>query len=480
MKRNENQATDPAELRRILLERWCALCGQLELSGEIKTVGEELLATYSQPNRHYHNLQHLTDCFEMLEDVVGRATNPLAIEAAIFFHDAVYEMGTSDNEERSATLACNKLAQLGASDLFAKRVAALVIATKHNQAIDDEEDARLLCDIDLSILAQPTPRYTAYAEAIYRETGANRSAFVTGRSAFLESMLKRPTIFQTTGFRERHEETARTNMQREWDRLQAEAEGIRAAGNAYETLRTIITAQPHPLLFVTISGAHLYGFPSQDSDYDLRGVHILSLNNVIGLHQPQETIEVSDDKAGLELDLVTHDVRKFFALLLKRNGYVLEQLYSPLVLHTTPEHQELKEIMRANITKHHAHHYLGFARKQRELFQKEQRIKPLLYTYRVLLTGIHRMRTGEVEANIVKLNETFKLPYLDDLVTEKVQGTEKGLIEDADLAFHQNEYERLVSELEMAHDSSVLPEMPRAHDALNALLIRLRMEHDEA
>ena len=104
--------------------------------------------------------------------------------------------------------------------------------------------------------------------------------------------------------------------------------------------------------------------------------------------------------------------------MLKKNGYVLEQLYSPLVVHTTPEHEELKAIGRGCVTRHHAHHYLGFAETQWKLFEKEtpRRVKPLLYVYRVLLTGIHLMRTGEVEANLLRLNETFRLPYVDDLI----------------------------------------------------------------
>ena len=81
-----------------------------------------------------------------------------------------------------------------------------------------------------------------------------------------------------------------------------------------------IAVQPYPLLFATISGAHLYGFPSPDSDYDLRGVHILPVREVIGLEAGRETIEVSEIRDGLEIDLVTHDVRKFFGLMLKKNG----------------------------------------------------------------------------------------------------------------------------------------------------------------
>src|SRR5690349_11249413 len=86
---------------------------------------------------------------------------------------------------------------------------------------------------------------------------------------------------------------------------------------------------PYPLLFATISGAHLYGFPSPDSDYDLRGAHILPLADVVGLKTGRETVEKSGIHDGLEIDLVTHDVHKFFGLVLKKNGYVLEQIFSP-------------------------------------------------------------------------------------------------------------------------------------------------------
>ena len=97
-----------------------------------------------------------------------------------------------------------------------------------------------------------------------------------------------------------------------------------------------VSNHPYPLIFATVSGAHLYGFASPDSDWDLRGVHVLPADEVLGLFDPQETIEQEQKQEGVELDLVTHDARKFFTLLLKRNGYVLEQVYSPLVVHTSP------------------------------------------------------------------------------------------------------------------------------------------------
>jgi hypothetical protein len=242
-------------------------------------------------------------------------------------------------------------------------------------------------------------------------------------------------------------------------------------------LQKHIDGHPFPLLFATISGAHLYGFASPDSDFDLRGVHLLPLEQVIGLKTGPETIQKSGIHDGLEIDLVTHDARKFFGLVLKKNGYVTEQVLSPLVLHTTPEHEELKAIAVDCLTRHHAHHYLGFAETQWKLFQKDNppRVKPLLYVYRVLLTGIHLMRTGVVEANLVRLNEWGKLPYIPELIERKQTGSEKERLPQVDLDFHQREYDRLRGELRQSFESSCLPEVPRGAEALHALLVRLRL-----
>jgi len=244
-------------------------------------------------------------------------------------------------------------------------------------------------------------------------------------------------------------------------------------------LQTIIAEQPYPLLAMTLSGAHLYGFPSPDSDYDLRGVYILPAREMLGLYEGRESITSMSMRLGLEIDLVMHDVKKFFLLLAnKKSGLVLEQIYSPLLLYAMPEHEELKQIALRFISRHHYHHYYGFAASQWKLFNKEQphRVKPLLYIYRVLLTGIHLMRTGEVEANLVHLNELFKLPCIPDLIACKLAGPEQSVLKDADLSFHQHEYERLQSELLQSFQQSSLPDGPTEEDenALNDLLIRLR------
>lgn len=179
---------------------------------------------------------------------------------------------------------------------------------------------------------------------------------------------------------------------------------------------------------------------------------------------------------SLEVDLVTHDAIKFFGLLLKKNGYVLEQLYSPLIVRTSPEHAELKQIGKGCITRHHAHHYFGFAETQWKLFEKEspRRVKPLLYVYRVLQTGIHLMETGELEANLLVLNEQRPLTQVPELVARKLAGPEQSTLDDAAFAFHRSEYERLRTILQQAYDRSALPEVASAKPALHDLLLRLR------
>ena len=247
----------------------------------------------------------------------------------------------------------------------------------------------------------------------------------------------------------------------------------------YEKMMTHVKSHPFPLVFATISGAHLYGFPSSDSDFDLRGVHLLPLQTVLSLDDGEQTVEKEGIYDGLEIDLVTHDAAKFFGLMLKRNGYVLEQLLSPLVVYSSPEHEELMAIAASCITRHHAHHYLGFAATQWRLLEKESppRVKPLLYTFRVLLTGIHLMKTGEVQANVCILNESAKLSYLNELIHQKQTGAEKGILEAADMEFYRGEYERLIKDLERAYEESTLPEMPSGRVLINDLLVRLRLKH---
>ncbi len=231
---------------------------------------------------------------------------------------------------------------------------------------------------------------------------------------------------------------------------------------------------PYPLIFATVSGAHLYGFASVDSDLDLRGAHLLPAAEVVGLRTGPATCQRDGVRDGVELDVVSHDLLKFARLLASRNGYVLEQLLSPLVVCTTPVHAALIDLTPGLITRHHAHHYLGFAATQQRLYQRTGQLKPALYTLRVLLTGIHLMHTGRVETDLGVLGTRFA--YVPELIAAKREA-EHGPLPGGAAARLAVDVPALRAELEAARDSSHLPQQASAHTvaALHDLIVRTRL-----
>ena len=239
--------------------------------------------------------------------------------------------------------------------------------------------------------------------------------------------------------------------------------------------RTTANAGVVPL-FVTVSGAHLYGFDSPDSDFDLRGAHLLPLEKIVSLHPDNETLEYSGIEDGREIDLVSHDAGKFFRLMLRKNGYVMEQVFSPLVVVGGPVLDELRDIAKGCLTRHLVHHYGGFADNQVKLLEKEnpKRVKSLLYAYRVLLTGIHVLRSGVIESNLRHLLEAHPQDAeVADLIAAKSR--EAAPLDDRDLPGHLKRIACLRQELEAAFETSSLPESPPRAADLDAFLVRLRL-----
>lgn len=243
-----------------------------------------------------------------------------------------------------------------------------------------------------------------------------------------------------------------------------------------EELRQTLSKQAFQPLFATLSGAHLYGFESPDSDVDLRGAFVLPLKQVIGMHEPQETVSKTFDAHGLEIDLVCHDVLKFCRLLHKNSGEVLEQLYSDLVVWPSPRLSELQTLFQPHLGKEFYYHYRGFLLNQRRLIEKpEATVKETLYGYRVALTGIHLLGTGELNANLPSLLETYPQPEVMDLIAEKQATREHAPLDSSRKQRHLQRLEELQKELEAAHESSSLPHSGGAFEELNEFVVRVRM-----
>lgn len=243
-----------------------------------------------------------------------------------------------------------------------------------------------------------------------------------------------------------------------------------------ESVLSALQACPYEALFVTVSGAHLYGFESADSDWDLRGAFVAPLEEVVGLSPAPETHEVLDKDAQPEIDIVLHEARKYFRMLLKNNGYVLEQVYSPLVVSTSVWFEELKQIASRCISRRHRFHFFRFGQDQWKATTGSDRptVKGLLYTYRPLMAGIHLMETGEVESNLRVLNKRFGVAAVDELIDRKLAGEERMGVTTRELDLHRPIVDELCQKLHDAQEWSTLPEEPGGHAEMNDLLLRIR------
>lgn len=240
-------------------------------------------------------------------------------------------------------------------------------------------------------------------------------------------------------------------------------------------LQPLLQEHPYPMLFATVTGSHAFGCASEFSDYDVHGVHLLPTAQILGLNQGQDTVEHKVVHSGDEIDLATHDLKKFILLLLKGNGNVLEDLYSPLIIVTSPIHEALKEIGKGCFTKMSAAHYKGMAyNQQRRMLSNE--VKKYVHLYRCLLMGIHLMRTGELVMDIPTLVQMYDCPQVTKLIEYKYAGY-IGL-SDEEASKYSQSIATLTEQLEQTRENSVLPDRPtqETRQALNDLLVRVRLE----
>jgi predicted metal-dependent HD superfamily phosphohydrolase len=175
---------------------------------------EDLLARYSEPQRRYHTVRHLEECFQQFDLLEPLAGQPAEISLGLWFHDAVYDTHRHDNEERSAEWARSAVPATAA-----ERVHELVMATRHD-AVPRDIDAQVLVDVDLSILGARPERFDEYEMQVREEYGwVPGFVYRRKRKEILESLLARPTLFNTAPFIERYEKAARENLSRSIARL---------------------------------------------------------------------------------------------------------------------------------------------------------------------------------------------------------------------------------------------------------------------
>jgi predicted metal-dependent HD superfamily phosphohydrolase len=176
-----------------------------------------LISAYSEPERHYHTLQHLEECFTRSEDLKHLARHPDEIELALWFHDAIHDTRRHDNEKRSAQWAAEVISPV--SREAAKRVHGLVMATRH-EAVPEGIDAQILVDVDLSILGAPEQRFDEYELQVRQEYAwVPQPLYRRERRKILAAFRSRASVFSTAKFVELYEAQARKNLERALARL---------------------------------------------------------------------------------------------------------------------------------------------------------------------------------------------------------------------------------------------------------------------
>jgi len=195
-------------------EGWSGLWNGLGATGDGAPVFARLMDLYGEPQRSYHDLRHLEDCLAELDSARALAREPLSVEAALWFHDAVYNPRATTNEEQSAHLAEEVLGTAGVSSRLVTSIRDLVLVTKTHDP-GTNPDARLLTDIDLAIFGQPPARFHEYEQAIRREYAwVEAAAYRSARVQILHRFQARPFIYSTDYFRGRYEPAARGNLTR--------------------------------------------------------------------------------------------------------------------------------------------------------------------------------------------------------------------------------------------------------------------------
>jgi predicted metal-dependent HD superfamily phosphohydrolase len=202
-------------------DRWNKLWRQVTAKDDPLPIYQELVALYSQPHRHYHNLRHIAECLTEFDSARNLAHQPVAVELAIWLHDAIYDTHAQDNEEQSAGLARRRISEAGGDKDLCASVIALIMATKRHDA-SLHPDAPLLIDVDLSILGRPEERFLEYEAQIRREyEWVPEENFALKRAEILKCFLARKHIYATDAFFGRFESEARRNLQNSLRQLTA-------------------------------------------------------------------------------------------------------------------------------------------------------------------------------------------------------------------------------------------------------------------
>ena len=228
-------------------------------------------------------------------------------------------------------------------------------------------------------------------------------------------------------------------------------------------------------LVVALSGAHAYGFPSPDSDLDLKAVHVEPTERLLGLMRSAASPSWMEVIDGVEIDYSSNEIQPVLLGVLQGNGNYIERLLGPIELQAAPELEGLRPLVKAALSRRLFRHYLGFGTSQLKAFHAERAgsAKKLLYVLRTALTGAHALRTGEIVTDLRELIDQYGFSDARVLIDEKRAG-ERTVLPPELAERWSDEVTRAFDVLESTYRSSPLPEEPQGAADLEAWLLEQR------
>jgi len=224
---------------------------------------------------------------------------------------------------------------------------------------------------------------------------------------------------------------------------------------------------------VYLSGAHAYGFPSPDSDLDLKAIHVAKTADLLGFDVPAPTFDRAEILDGVEIDYTSNELAHALAGVLAGNGNFLERVLGRLVPHASPLLDEMRPLVRRSLSRRVHRHYRGFAQNQLRFLEREPTAKKLLYVLRTALTGIHLLKTGELEPDLTRIMDAYGFADAAALVERKRAG-ERVALDAAVFDAWRPRLDGLFSALDDAHASSLLPEEPPNEPEIRDWLLAVR------
>jgi predicted nucleotidyltransferase len=224
---------------------------------------------------------------------------------------------------------------------------------------------------------------------------------------------------------------------------------------------------------VYLSGAHAYGFPSPDSDLDLKAIHVARTADLLGFEVPPATVDRAEVLEDVEVDYTSNELAHALSGILSGNGNFIERALGRMVAQGWALLSELGRLTQRSLSRRVYRHYRGFARSQVGFLDKEPTVKKLLYVLRTTLTGIHLLETGELEPDLTRLMDGYGLSDAASLVERKRAGERVGL-DPALVEGWRPRVDGLFARLDDAREKSPLPEDPPNEPEVRAWLLDVR------